>query len=591
MDTPTYTSDGMEVYKPQPGEYWKDGLRFRESYGGVIAELQDLIVEQSGEAVQSYPQNFAGIIAAINTLGKIIKSGNLPNVGVRPPGWEVIIDPNTGDIGGDWISEPEEGTLWFDTRQGRLFVAVNGEYWQTNGADGLAAVSDELPTNPPVIGSTWYETKNGLFYVYVGKDEDGISLWEAVKGQGEVSLTTATLPLAISRSTFNIYDPTIIPDVPVDSMNVQKDFNEYIYASLLTLDKAVTENTVTISDTAPVENVVNGTLWYDSSSLELSVWYVDNDGGQWVPTSVSYPFDDELTVIRTSVTAETTAREHAITALLAQIETIRQSSTLDVDALETKITALESHVTNHPAAIDLTGYATEELVATNTANLLVELAEVEDKIPDVTSFVNYSVTNQLETAVDSLPTVAEVGTLITAALPDVSSYVSQSDIDTSISNITNAYLPRNGGVLTGSFQLQKTDYGLAALDFSGQSSYSHNAIKLSSNSTPSASSTFGSTDNPWEYAWEFGSEEDFCWIYNDTNKVFSITKDGPACSNLYIGNFQANTNDGRVITNKIDVKDRLTTYQTAFENVRQAVSDSTDYATLRSGLLTALASV
>ena len=103
--------------------------------------------------------------------------------------------------------------------------------------------------------------------------------------------------------------------------------------------------------------------------------------------------------------------------------------------------------------------------------------------------------------------------------------------------------------------------------------------------------SFGTNDNLYEYAWDFTSNEDFCWIYNNTDKVFSIAKDGPACSNLFIGDFQANTSDGRVIINKIDVKDRLTTYQTAFENVRQAVSNSTDYDTLRSGLLTALASV
>ena len=99
------------------------------------------------------------------------------------------------------------------------------------------------------------------------------------------------------------------------------------------------------------------------------------------------------------------------------------------------------------------------------------------------------------------------------------------------------------------------------------------------------------TDNPWEYAWEFGADEDFCWIYNDTNKVFSITKEGPACSTLYLGDIGDNTNNGRVIHNKIDVKERLNTYQTALEGVRQAVSSSTDYASLKSGLLTALANV
>ena len=64
------------------------------------------------------------------------------------------------------------------------------------------------------------------------------------------------------------------------------------------------------------------------------------------------------------------------------------------------------------------------------------------------------------------------------------------------------------------------------------------------------------TDKMWEYAWDFSSEEDFCWVYNNANKVFSITKEGPACSTLYLGDFQPNNNNGRVISNKIDVKER-----------------------------------
>ena len=70
MDTPTYNSEGLQVYKPQPGEYWKSGLRFRESYGGIVAEIND-IIEKSGGIAGAYPSNFAGIIAALNDLVNI----------------------------------------------------------------------------------------------------------------------------------------------------------------------------------------------------------------------------------------------------------------------------------------------------------------------------------------------------------------------------------------------------------------------------------------------------------------------------------------------------------------------------------------
>ena len=170
MNTPTYNAEGMAVYKPQPGEYWKHGLKFRESYGGVIAEIND-VIEKAGGTAGAYPQNFAGIIAALNDLGKYITEGDRPNVGPTPPGWEIIVRPD-GSIDGDWQQEPPDGSLWFDTRQGRLFVAVDGNYWQTNGGDGLTHVSDSAPTNPPVVGSTWFDTVNEVLYVYVGKDDD-----------------------------------------------------------------------------------------------------------------------------------------------------------------------------------------------------------------------------------------------------------------------------------------------------------------------------------------------------------------------------------------------------------------------------------
>jgi hypothetical protein len=196
----------------------------------------------------------------------------------------------------------------------------------------------------------------------------------------------------------------------------------------------------------------------------------------------------------------------------------------------------------------------------------------------------------LEAVIASKATPADVAE-VAAQIPDVSNFLVQQDVVDAIANITTEYLPRTGGVLTGSFRLQKNDYGLPGLDFSGASWYSRKAFQLTANAPVNVNTTFGTTDNPWEYAWEFGADEDFCWIYNDTNKVFSVTKEGPACSTLYLGDIGDNTNNGRVIHNKIDLKERLNTYQSAFESIRQAVSSSTDYDSLKSGLLTALANV
>ena len=173
-----------------------------------------------------------------------------------------------------------------------------------------------------------------------------------------------------------------------------------------------------------------------------------------------------------------------------------------------------------------------------------------------------------------------------------SSFTTQADINTSIAGITTNFLPRDGGVVRGSFKVEKQDYALPAFDMSGASWHSRDAFKLAANAPVDGyTSTFGTTDEMWEYAWNFSQDEDFCWIYNDTNKVFSITKEGPACSTLVLGDFSANDNSGRVIHNKIDVKERLNTYQTAFEQMRQGVSNATDFDSLKANILSALASV
>jgi hypothetical protein len=49
VDTPTYNADGIQTWKPQPGEYYKYGLRQRESYGGIVAALND--VKAAGSCV------------------------------------------------------------------------------------------------------------------------------------------------------------------------------------------------------------------------------------------------------------------------------------------------------------------------------------------------------------------------------------------------------------------------------------------------------------------------------------------------------------------------------------------------------------
>ena len=583
MDTPTYNAEGQAVWKPQPGTTWPGGLKYAHSYGGIVHALKDLQASQSGD-VKSYPHNFAGIIAAIEDLMQYLTEGELPDVGAPPPGWEIIINPD-GSVDGDWQIKPTDGQLWFDTRQGRLFIAIDGNYVQTNGGDGIASVGPEPPTNPPVIGQTWLDTDTGLFYVYVGE-----GLWQAVVSDGDITVTTATLPLAIARSTVaGTYQPQILPELPsIDEMQVQKDYNTWLMESLVNLDKAVTEGSVTISDTPPNENVVPGTLWYDNQTLELSIYYQDDDSAQWVPVSTGFSMIEAIAPIEAKLDTEIATRAAAIEFLSNQISQMDRVDDTRVDGIESSLTALETAVAdiNVPDISDLVKES--QLVPLTNRIEALEEAEVD--------FSGYATSADLGAVQQSLIDTINSKTHlelsdITPLIPDVSDKVEQSDIDAAIAGITVDYLPRTGGTVDGSFVVNKSDVSAPAFDVSSNWYNSQNLFKLQSYSPTNATATFGATDNWWEYAWNFDGNEDFAWVYADTNKVFSVTKDGPACSQLHIGTFNENTTDGRVLINRMEVGAELRNYKQTFADIKQAVLTSTDFDSLKTGLLQALSNV
>ena len=248
MENPTYNADGIQTWKPQPGEFYKYGLTQRESYGGIVAAINDIKAAGGCGVPKSYPHNFAGIIAALEDLAHCLNAGNNIDIGPTPPGWEIIINID-GTIDGNWSEFPQDGNLWFDTRQGRLFVSKDGQYWQTNGGDGLAYVGESVPAQQPVIGSTWYDTYNKILYVWTDQ-----GLWEAVRGAEDVAQTTATLPLAFKqrfvdgRNSGNILPPdfptpdqwpSILPPLDISIQNVQADFNEWGLWADVELAKAI----------------------------------------------------------------------------------------------------------------------------------------------------------------------------------------------------------------------------------------------------------------------------------------------------------------------------------------------------------------
>jgi hypothetical protein len=84
-----------------------------------------------------------------------------------------------------------EGTLWYDTNQGRLFVSASGEWYQTN-ADALAIKGAYAPSGTGLNGPTrdgllWYNTQIGSLFIF---DAATSGWYEAAPGDKGASYST-----------------------------------------------------------------------------------------------------------------------------------------------------------------------------------------------------------------------------------------------------------------------------------------------------------------------------------------------------------------------------------------------------------------
>ena len=607
--TPTYNSDGEQVWKPSVGEFYKPASVKRDSFGGIVGALQDLQVVVSG-TTKGYPENYAGIIAAIKDLTLATQPGAGSGAGPMPPNFQITVNPDTGVPEYDYSEDPENGDLWFDTRQGRLFVWVDDDWYQTNGADGLPIVTDT--NNPPgteyiVPGQTWWDKQSNLLYIFDGRyshsdgsiDEiigtDGVPVWLPVDRPDDgVQQTTTTLPLGNKvKARVVEYPDVLLPEVDITDFEVQADLNLWQLEALATLESEILETQklpgVVISDTAPTgADIAPGSLWFDGINLDLSIYYEDADSSQWVPVNTTYPVEQIKRDISAAVSVEEVARVSATNQLYSRIENINTNQLSSISALESKTSVLETDLSAAVSAQSLFAEAVQITVLNSRVSSL-ESAEV-DLSEYVTTTSLSAELQDVDDAIAALPYLEQAA--IQALIPDISNKVEQADIDQSIANITTEYLPKAGGTLTGSFVIEKEDVSLAAFDVSSSASNSRDLFKLTSFNSANTTATFGATTNLWELAWKFGSEEDFAWIYNDTNKVFSITKEGPACSQLHIGTIAPNSASGRELSaNTIEVGERIHKFEQVFADMRSAVVSATDVDTLKSGLIAALTNV
>ena len=521
-----------------------------ENYGGIIDALNTVSVF-NGNAAYGYNKNYDGIIQAILALGRLGDAGT----GEYPPGWEVITDDDGNIIGGDWVQPPANGELWFDTRQGRLMVYVDDNFYQTNGADVLTVVSDTQPDGE-VPGALWYNPSTGSLFIYDG------TIWLQVAGTG----TYATETLYLSNDTkvlANAINPSIVSEYTGATNNDynQGTLNRWLIQSLAALDADISARKVIDFGNHEPSISEAGDLWYDQDANELKTY----TGNAWVPvidqTSVLNAISDliaDRAADNTGYSARFQQLEDTVAALpFADYATVN-SVTTQINEARNLVTTLSQNIG------DVTRFknkaeANAEIGDFNARLELLEGAALTDATPFATHTQLADALAGLTTTIQNYnyATEAHVASAIAAIdIPDFASKVDQSNFDTYKLQADSNYIHKAGGELRGPLKINNMDIGEASLDFSDSVFAGENVLRLQTRGSDKTV-TFGNTDRHFEIAWQFENDEDFAWKHGTEGKIFSINKDGAICAGLKIADFQPNDVEGLVINNVIDVKSTL----------------------------------
>ena len=664
------------TYNPQSGTNWPAGLDTGSSFEGIIAAFNDVRVERGLEA-KEYQDNFGGIISAVRDL---IAVHNVHSAEF-PPNWELETNLAGEITGASFSYTPSDGSLWFDKRSGRLMIWDTDAYYQTNGADGLTAVTPTQPT-VEVEGALWFNTTNQTLYIYYSGTWN-VALVSGVQGTADLPLNGTTVtyygtvnPLLVNVSQFS-------PATPADRN--QSVLNRWVIQAVRELDAALeakdavaiapaaasapsspTEGDLyfntgdlnlyvynTISGTAAWRHAINPTNFSDdrlkekdgllTGSLDklkqiTAFFYYENEEAKKLgfrneerqlglsaqqiknvlPEVVTIaPFDRELDAKTGKFKSRSKQKYLSVDYEKISAFTIEALKELDtkvdlkpseevvlkhkqeveskIDELNSRLKQSTSHLkelignnTSYASASDL-----DEISAwIETMNHKVDL--IDKKEVDLSGLVT---TDELSESIKetrehiiNLHKATEVYTdqraqLIKDALPDFDQIATRTEVEKSIEEVKQSiadanYVSDKGGDIAGRFQIKNADIELPSLDFSASPSDSQKAFRFKSNAAKDTTVDFGTTENFWEYAWEFSEKEDFCWK-GENGKVCSIDQNGVACTKLLIGQFSDNNEDGRVVNNSVDVGERLSKYQYAFEGIREALSVSTNFTNFK----------
>ena len=520
-----------------------------ENYGGIIDALNTVAIA-NGRQPYGYNRNYDGIISAILDLRSLGDAGT----GEIPPGWEIITDDDGNVIGGDWQKPPANGDLWFDTRQGRLMVYIDDNYYQTNGADVLTVVSDTQPDGE-VTGALWYNPVTGSLFIYDG------SIWLQIAGTG----TFATDTMYLSNDTrvlANAQNPTYLSQYTGATNNDynQATLNRWIIQALSALDAEVSGRRVIEFGTEPA-SPDTGDLWFDSSADTLKTY----NGNAWAPvidqSGVNSRIDD-LLASRSADAVSYSTRFQRIDDAIAALPLDQFASKVDID---TQLDDLRAYVNNFSATVgDVTRFkdkaeANTQLGDFNSRLEVIEGSAITDPTPLVTHTQLGDALAGLTTSIQNYNYATEA--YVTSAIADIEipafeTKVDQDAFDAYKLQADSTYIHKAGGEIRGPLKINNMDIAQASLDFSDSVFAGEKVLRLQTRGSDKKV-TFGNTDKHFEIAWQFENDEDFAWKHGTQGKVFSISKDGAICAGLKIADFEPNDVDGLVINNVIDVKSTL----------------------------------
>ena len=527
-----------------------------DGFSGIVSAF-NVLRTANRAAAKEYPASFEGIKEAVLDIKK--EWGSI-GYGEYPPGWEIEYDESGAIIGGSWGVTPDDGDLWFDQNQGRMMVWIGGAFYQTNGADVLTVVSNTAPSDE-VTGGLWYQPSTSSLFLWNG------SAWLVVATNADTEYTTDNLQLANATATNLANVSAALGNVSTYSSGTtnQANLNTWLGSAVGQLDSTLTTldtNKPTLFEgSATPTGAVSGDLWYDGSLLKI------RSSSAWESVIDFTDNESTVTALTNSVTSQNTTNSNRFAAVEASVAAIDLTPFATSTALTNAQTTLQGNINTLTTTVgDLSRFATATSVTSSVNGLDTRVTTLENATID---FSPYATVTALDTAVAALQTqITNSGNASTsyvdtevaavqALIPDISGKLDTSTFSAYQTTVSTSFLPTNGGTLTGNLAMNKSDTSLPSFDFSGDANYARKIFKTKAYAATDSYSTFGTNTNHWEYAWEFGENEDFCWKHGTQGKQFSITKEGATAKNLFIADFQTNTANGRNVINVIDVKSKL----------------------------------